>query len=199
MPKLSRSDRYDLSRDTNWNLRYVTEKEAFPEQLSGTHRVGKQAWEAWDEPYKVSYREYVHNQVTKDTTTYSLKNAISRSKVFEQLDPGWKSVILAHYGAITMPEYLASIGEARMGRFGRAAAWRNTATFGTLDEVRHGQIQAFFPYGLLPKEPRGDWALKAFHTDNWIVLAVRHLFDDMLDHRAGRGSPYDHVEAFFDE
>lgn len=86
-----------------------------------------------------------------------------------------------------------------MGRFGRAAAWRNTATFGTLDEVRHGQIQAFFPYGLLPKEPRGDWALKAFHTDNWIVLAVRHLFDDMLDHRAGRGSPYDHVEAFFDE
>jgi hypothetical protein len=145
-----------------------------------THRVGKQAWEAWDEPYKVSYREYVHNQVTKDTTTYSLKNAISRSKVFEQLDPGWKSVILAHYGAITMPEYLASIGEARMGRFGRAAAWRNTATFGTLDEVRHGQIQAFFPYGLLPKEPRGDWALKAFHTDNWIILAVRHLFDDMF-------------------
>ena len=130
--------------------------------------------------YKVSYREYVHNQVTKDTTTYSLKNAISRSKVFEQLDPGWKSVILAHYGAITMPEYLASIGEARMGRFGRAAAWRNTAKFGTLDEVRHGQIQAFFPYGLLPKEPRGDWALKAFHTDNWIILAVRHLFDDMF-------------------
>ena len=150
------------------------------QSLSGTHRVGKQAWEAWDEPYKVSYREYVHNQVTKDTTTYSLKNAISRSKVFEQLDPGWKSVILAHYGAITMPEYLASIGEARMGRFGRAAAWRNTATFGTLDEVRHGQIQAFFPYGLLPKEPRGDWALKAFHTDNWIILAVRHLFDDMF-------------------
>jgi len=88
MPKLSRSDWYDLSRDTNWNLRYVTEEEAFPEQLSGTNRVGKQAWEAWDEPYKVSYREYVHNQVTKDTTTYSLKNAISRSKVFEQLDPG---------------------------------------------------------------------------------------------------------------
>ena len=172
MPKLSRSDWYDLARDTNWKLRYVTEEDAFPEQLSGTHRVGKQAWEAWDEPYKVSYREYVHNQVTKDTTTYSLKNAISRSKVFEQLDPGWKSVILAHYGAITMPEYLASIGEARMGRFGRAAAWRNTANIlGTLDEVRHGRIQAFFPYGLLRE--RGSGIGKAFHTDNWIILRHR--------------------------
>ncbi len=152
----------------------------FPEELSGTHRVSAEGWLKWDEPYKIGYREYVHNQVTKDTTTYSLKNAIGRSKLFDQLDPGWKSVIVAHYGAITMPEYLASIGEARIGRFGRSAAWRNTATFGTLDEVRHGQIQAFFPFGLLDKEPRGDWALKAFHTNNWIVLAVRYMFDDMF-------------------
>jgi toluene monooxygenase system protein A len=119
-------------------------------------------------------------QVTKDTATYSLKNTVRRSKLFDNLDPGWKSVIVAHYGAITMPEYLASLAEARMGRFGRAAAWRNTATFGALDEVRHGQIQAFFPYGLIDKEPRGDWALKAFHTNDWIVLAVRYLFDDMF-------------------
>jgi toluene monooxygenase system protein A len=180
MPQLSRSDWYDLARGTNWTFRYVDEEEVFPEALSGTSRVPAEAWLKWDEPYKVTYREYVHNQVTKDTTTYSLKNAVSRSKLFDQLDPGWKSVIVAHYGAISMPEYLASIGEARMGRFGRSAAWRNTATFGTLDEIRHGQIQTFFPYGLLDKEPRGDWALKAFHTNNWIILAVRYLFDDMF-------------------
>ncbi|WP_040790839.1 aromatic/alkene/methane monooxygenase hydroxylase/oxygenase subunit alpha [Nocardia paucivorans] len=180
MPKLSRSDWYDLSRDMNWTFRYVTEDEVFPEELSGSHRVSSEGWSKWDEPYKIGYREYVHNQVTKDTTTYSLKNTIRKSKLFDQLDPGWKSVIVAHYGAITMPEYLASIGEARMGRFGRSAAWRNTATFGTLDEIRHGQIQAFFPYGLLDKEPRGDWALKSFHTNNWIVIAVRQLFDDMF-------------------
>lgn len=118
MPKLSRSDWYDLARDTNWTFRYVTEDEVFPEQLSGSHRVSAEGWLKWDEPYKIGYREYVHNQVTKDTTTYSLKNAIGRSKFFDALDPGWKSVIVAHYGAITIPEYLASIGEARMGRFG---------------------------------------------------------------------------------
>ncbi|WP_260860847.1 hypothetical protein [Mycobacterium tilburgii] len=45
----------------------------FPEELSGTHRVFGEGWLKWDEPYKIGYREYVHNQVTKDTTTYSLK------------------------------------------------------------------------------------------------------------------------------
>ncbi len=55
-----------------------------------------------------------------------------------------------------------------MGRFGRAAAWRNMALYGTLDETRHGQIQTYFPpYGLLAKEPRADWAHKAFHTNEW--------------------------------
>lgn len=56
MPKLSRSDWYDLARDTNWTFRYVTEEEVFPEDLSGTHRVPAEAWLKWDEPYKVGYR-----------------------------------------------------------------------------------------------------------------------------------------------
>jgi len=36
-----------------------------------------------------------------------------------------------------------------MGRFGRAAAWRNLALFGTLDEIRHAQLQYSFPHALL--------------------------------------------------
>ena len=100
---------------------------------------------------------------------------IRGSRLFEQLDPGWKSAILAHYGAIAVPEYVAGIGESRMGRFGRAAAWRNMATFGTLDETRHGQIQTYFPYGLLAKEPRADWAHKTFHTNEWGAIAARSL------------------------
>ena len=31
MPKLERSQWYDLSRDMNWNLKYVTEEEVFPD------------------------------------------------------------------------------------------------------------------------------------------------------------------------
>ena len=34
MPALARSDWYDLTRDMNWDLSYVTEEQAFPELLS---------------------------------------------------------------------------------------------------------------------------------------------------------------------
>ncbi len=180
MPQLARSDWYNLARDMNWKVSYVDEEEAWPEDLSASQGIPMENWWGWDEPYKISYREYVHNQVGKDTGVYAINSVASRSRMFEQLDKGWKSAIIAHYGAIAIGEYLASIGESRMGRFGRAAAWRNMAMFGCLDEIRHGQIQTYVPYGLLDKEPRLDWAHKTFHTNEWGAIAGRHLFDDMF-------------------
>ncbi|GAA4865069.1 aromatic/alkene/methane monooxygenase hydroxylase/oxygenase subunit alpha [Pseudonocardia benzenivorans] len=180
MPKLNRSEWYDLTRDMNWTFRYVEEEQVFPEALSNGRGIPAEEWWRWDEPYKISYREYVHNQSEKDESAYSINAAIGRSNHFENLDAGWKSGILAHYGAIAIPEYLASIGESRMGRFGRAAAWRNMATYGTLDEMRHSQIQTYFPHTLLDKEARMDWAHKAFHTNEWGAIAARSLFDDMI-------------------
>jgi toluene monooxygenase system protein A len=180
MPRLSRSEWYDLTRDMNWTLSYADADEVWPEDLSNSFGVPVEKWWTWDEPYKITYPEYVHNQVGKDAAVYSINAVLSRSRMFEELDPGWKSAIIAHYGAIAVPEYLAAIGEARMGRFGRAAAWRNMATYGTLDETRHGQIQTYFPYGFLQKEPRADWAHKALHTNEWGAIAARSLFDDMF-------------------
>jgi len=164
----------------NWRFKYVTEADVFPEALSKSHGLPAAVWWSWDEPYKIGYREYVHNQAKKDSAVYSVRSAIARSRLFENLDPGWKAAVIAHYGAIAMPEYLACIGEARMGRFGRAAAWRNMALYGTLDEIRHGQVQFSFPHDLLNKEPRFDWAHKAFHTNEWGVIALRHFFDDIF-------------------
>ena len=180
MPRRERAQWYDLTRDMNWTPRYVTDEQLFPPQLSNSFGIPTPEWWGWDEPYKVTYPEYVHNQHGKDASVYAVNAVLGRSKVFEQLDPGWKAAILAHYGAIAVAEYVAGIGESRMARFGRAAAWRNMATYGTLDETRHGQIQTYFPYGLLAKEPRADWAHKAYHTNEWGIIAARSLFDDMF-------------------
>lgn len=109
--------------------------------MSGAYR--RRNGGKWDEPYKLTYREYMHYQAEKDTSTHSVKSALARSDLFEQVDPGWKTAIIAHYGAVANAEYQASIGEARMARFGKATAWRNMAVFGALDEVRHGQLQLF--------------------------------------------------------
>lgn len=180
MPSLARSEWYDLARDMNWKLSYVDDEDVWPKDLSNNFGIPTEKWWGWDEPYKVTYTEYVHNQAGKDASVYAVNAVLGRSKVFEKLDPGWKSAIIAHYGAVAVPEYVAGIAEARMGRFGRAAAWRNMATYGTLDETRHSQIQTYVPYGLLEKEPRADWAHKAMHTNEWGVIAARSLFDDMF-------------------
>lgn len=54
------------------------------------------------------------------------------------------------------------------------------ALFGTLDETRHAQIQLLFGHGLLEKDIQFDWTHKASHTNEWGIIAARHLFDDMF-------------------
>src|SRR6476620_3178569 len=105
MPRLRRSDWYDIARDMNWTLKYVTHDEAFPPALVGPMGDTSPAtWWSWDEPYKLSYREYVYNQVDKDAGVAAVGAAIARSHLFDQLDEGWKGAIKAHFGAVTVSE-----------------------------------------------------------------------------------------------
>lgn len=51
MPKLGRSQWYDLSRD-NWHFKYVKDEDVFPEALSYSHSIPSiptDAWWSWDE------------------------------------------------------------------------------------------------------------------------------------------------------
>ncbi len=180
MALLERSEWYDLARTTNWTPKYVTDAELFPDQMSGAMSVPGEKWETYDEPYKVSYAEYVKVQREKDAGAYSVKAALERSQMFEDADPGWLSILKAHYGAIALGEYAAMSAEARMVRFGRAPGMRNMATFGMMDENRHGQIQLYFPHEHCKKDRQFDWAHKAYHTNEWGAIAARHTFDDLF-------------------
>ncbi|PWR17522.1 aromatic/alkene/methane monooxygenase hydroxylase/oxygenase subunit alpha [Zavarzinia aquatilis] len=180
MSKLASSEYYDLVRTTNWTPRYVTEAEMFPEAMSGSRGIPAEAWETFDEPYKVTYSDYVATQREKDAGAYSVKAALERANYIDTADPGWVSTLQAHYGALAVAEYGAATAEARMARFARAPGNRNMATFGMLDEMRHGQIQLFFPHEHTKRSRQWDWAHKAMHTNEWAALAARHMFDDMM-------------------
>lgn len=180
MPKLKREDWYSIAQKVNWSFSYVDHEDVFPKEMVGESKVPLEAWEQWDEPYKMTYREYVEIQRDKDGGAYAVKSALSKAKITEKLGQGWNSILKAHYGAIAVNEYFASIGEARMARFGLDSAWRNTAVFGSLDEVRHGQMQLYFPHELVKEDIQYDWAHKAMHTEDWASIAARALFDDMF-------------------
>jgi toluene monooxygenase system protein A len=180
MALLERSEWYDIARTTNWTPTYVSDSELFPDLMTGAMGVPMEQWASYDEPYKTSYPEYVKIQREKDAGAYSVKAALERSRMFEEADPGWLSILKSHYGAIALGEYAAMSAEARMCRFGRAPGIRNMATFGMMDENRHAQIQLYFPHSYCSKDRQFDWAHKAYHTNEWGAIAARHAFDDLL-------------------
>ena len=183
MALLDRADWYDLGRSTNWTPRYASEEEIFPDGMSDEFGLTCDQWEAYDEPYKVSYREYVDVQSTKDTEAYSVRAALARSNYYDNADPGWQSILRLHFGAVCLPEYIAMGGEAKMARFGKASGWRNMAVLGCLDEIRHCQMQLFFAHDYTEKDRQFDWAQKMLHTNSWAGVASRLGLDDCVQSR----------------
>ncbi|MBL6751253.1 MAG: YHS domain-containing protein [Nevskia sp.] len=180
MATLNRADWYDIARDTNWTPRYASVEEIFPDEMSDAFGLTVEQWEAYDEPFKISYREYVAVQSKKDADAYSVKAALARANFFDKAAPGWISILKMHYGAICLAEYIAVLGEAKMARFGKAPGMRNMATFGSLDEMRHTQIQLYFAHENIHKSRQLDWGLKTYHTQNWAGIAGRAMLDDVI-------------------
>jgi toluene monooxygenase system protein A len=180
MAMLKREEWQDIIRDVDWELSYVDVDAAYPDWHCGTGKVPREAWKNWEESYKITYPHYVAIQHDKEAAAYAVKAALQRSKVFDSLDEGWKSSTKMHYGGVSLAEAMAQIGELRMARFGLNPGWRNMAIFGCLDEIRHAQITLFCAHEFVKKDPQYDWAQRAFHTNNWITIALRVLFDGMI-------------------
>jgi toluene monooxygenase system protein A len=177
---LRRDDWLDLARKVDWTYRYVDEREVFPEAMSGVPWLPHEAWADWSESYRTTYREYVRNQSVKDTSVLAVRDALSKARLHEGLDPGWVQLVKFHQAAFALAEYAAVPAELRMARFGRDSAWRVMANLGALDEIRHTQIPLLLGHDLLRLDGGFDWTHRAFHTDNWLIIAARHLFDDMF-------------------
>ena len=177
---LRRDDWLDLARKVNWTPRYVDEREMFPEELSGHPWLPHDAWRDWNEAYRTTYREYVANQREKDAAVLGVRSALDKPHLFDGLDPGWVQLVKFHNGAVALVEYAGAIAELRMARFGRDSAWRMMSSLGALDEIRHTQIPLLIGHDMLAYDGNFDWTHKAFHTNQWVILAARHLFDDMF-------------------
>ncbi len=65
MARMKREEWYNIARDVDWTRSYVDEEAVFPEWLSGSGKVPREAWKSWDEPYKCAYPDYVATQREK--------------------------------------------------------------------------------------------------------------------------------------
>ncbi|MDQ1398951.1 MAG: toluene monooxygenase system protein [Acidimicrobiaceae bacterium] len=177
---LGRDDWLDVARKVDWTYRYVSEEEVFPPEMSGRPWLPHDSWQGWNEAYRTTYREYVSNQRAKDDAVLGVRSALSKVHILEGLDPGWLQLVKFHNGALALAEYAGAVAELRMARFGRDSAWRMMATLGALDEIRHTQIPLLLGHDMLRFDGNFDWTHKAYHTNEWMIIAARHLFDDMF-------------------
>ena len=179
-PVLPRDDWLDLARKVDWTYRYVAETDMFPDGMSGRPWLPHDAWADWNEAYRTTYREYVTNQRAKDEAVMGVRAAMSKARLVESLDSGWIQLVKFHNGALALAEYAGLVAELRMARFGRDSAWRMMATLGALDEMRHTQIPLLIGHDMLRFDGNFDWTHRAYHTNEWVMIAARHLFDDMF-------------------
>jgi len=177
---LKRDEWMDLARKLDWELSYVDEAAAFPEVVSGHPWLANAAWVEWDEPYRTSYVEYVTNQNQKDAAVYAVRDAIGKAEDFARHDRAWASAVKLHTATLPLAEFAAVIGNLRAARFGRDSAWRTTAAFGALDELRHTQIPLLLMHELVGSDLQHDWAHKFMHTNDWVAIAARHFSDELL-------------------
>lgn len=177
---LRRDDWIELARKVDWTYRYVDERDVFPEAISGSPWLTHDAWKDWTESYRTTYREYVTNQRAKDEAVLGVRSALSKPHILDGLDPGWLQLVKFHHGALALAEYAGAVAELRMARFGRDSAWRMMASLGALDEIRHTQIPLLLGHDMLSFDGNFDWTHKAYHTNEWVMIAARHLFDDMF-------------------
>jgi toluene monooxygenase system protein A len=177
---LKRDDWLHLSRKLDWEFSYVSERDVYPEETSGRPWLPHDAWRAWDEPFKTSYSEYVAGQHDKEASVRAVREAVGSVEDFERLTPEWRSALKLHGATLPLAEFAAVISNLRAARFARDGAWRTTAAFGALDELRHTQVPLLILHDLVRSDAQFDWTHKFLHTNDWVAIAGRHLTDELL-------------------
>src|SRR5262245_45108644 len=134
---MKRRDWEDLARKLDWEPSYVSERELFPEHSAGGPWLPRSSWEGWQEPYRTTYSDYVQTQHEKDEAVYAVRDVVGRAEDAARLHAPWLNALKLHAATLPLAEFAAVIGNLRGTRFGRDSAWRMTANFGALDELRH--------------------------------------------------------------
>lgn len=177
---LERNSWINLLRKLDWQTLDRSADALFPDVVSGKSPCPIADWHQWDEPYKTTFFEYVKGQHKKEDEVEAVFESVTRLHSSEQLSSQWLSAAKLHGALLPLAEFAAVVGNLRAARFGRDTAWRNMALLGALDELRHTQIPLRLNHALVKHDSQFDWTQKFYRTNNWIAIAARHFFDELL-------------------
>src|SRR4051794_610625 len=111
--KMNRNDWNHLAEKLDWDFTYVSDREVYPEAMSGSPWLPRESWKGWNEPFQTTFSEYVQSQSRKDASVYAVREAVGRLEDFEKLDPGWLNGLKLHSAALPLAEFDAVVGNLR--------------------------------------------------------------------------------------
>lgn len=174
---IDHSTDYRRTKRLYWEPSYVDPEEVYPPSASGG--IHCKDWDRWDDPFQISYRQYVEVQSKKDQGYHPTREAFDRYGGCDRIDERWAQGAKVLYPILLTGEYGANRTHARVSRHAPAPALRSASFYQSFDELRHAQNHVY-QLRMLNKHSDGynNWA--AWRRRHFLLQPARAYFEDFV-------------------
>ncbi|MGH8998866.1 MAG: hypothetical protein ACRDY7_05690 [Acidimicrobiia bacterium] len=169
---------YKRTKRLYWEPSYVPPEAIYP--ASAYEGIHFSDWDRWDDPFRMSFRQYVEVQAKKDNGFHPAREAFDRHGGVDKIDRRWIEGLKVLYPILFHGEYGALRSNARVSRYAPAPALRAAAFYQSIDELRHSQNHVY-QMRLLNKHTTGgfnNWAEWKKH--HFLLQPAKRLFEDIV-------------------
>jgi phenol/toluene 2-monooxygenase (NADH) P3/A3 len=180
----------ETSRGLYWEPTYVTREAAYPHRYTPqSSRIRAKNWDAWEDPFRMFYREYVRIQAKKEMSYHSIADSNQRFDVAKQIDRRWVEGMKLYMTGLSNTENFSANLMMRMARFIPSPSFSQAAMYQAIDEVRHGQNDVNY-MRWINKHHGGldDWM--EWFQRHWLLQTARVGFENLFS-----GDPFEMVIA----
>ncbi len=168
---------YRRTKRLYWEPSYVPVEAIYPK--SAYEGVHFSDWDRWDDPFRMSFRQYVEVQAKKDNGYHPAREAFERYGGTDRIDRRWVEGIKILYPVLFHGEYGALRSHARVSRYAPAPALRAAAFYQSIDELRHAQNHVY-QIRLMNKHTEGFNNWSEWKRHHFLLKPAKSLFEDIV-------------------
>jgi phenol hydroxylase P3 protein len=161
-----------------WKPSYVDLDAMYPPSASaGIHFDD---WDAWDDPFNISYRQYIDVQAKKEVGFHPVREAFERYNGDQHVPARWYDGMKLAFPILQTAEVAAGRAHARTARYAPAPALRAAAFYQSIDEMRHFQNHLYEMRTYNQADEGFDnWA---FWRDNHFAMrSGKYIYEDIMN------------------
>jgi phenol hydroxylase P3 protein len=168
---------YNRTKRLYWEPSYVPKEAIYPP--ANYEGIYFKDWDRWDDPFQMSFKQYVEIQAKKDNGFHPARDAFDRYGGTDKMDPRWVEGMKVVYPILFHGEYGALRSNARVSRYAPAPALRAAAFYQSIDELRHSQNHVY-QMRMFNKHTEGfhNWAEWKRH--HFLLQPAKMLFEDIV-------------------